>query len=393
MCNFGLSDGLSPSSWQAITLTNNDRVHWRIIYVTRPQWVTGFNYSFMFYFLSSYILSSSSVSWHNGAFFTVRLSRSYYNEVPWQMSCMYICFVLIFDFFFWVCVRFCSQESLINMYVNQMDESHNLGPGAPSINDLNNVLRYFVDDPNNKVRTYSDSLYIPTENVENISSQYPNNFSVFSLNIQSLNSKFDSLLAFLSHLDEKGYNFDAICLQETWLSPKCDTSLFNIPGYHLTYQGKTCSQHSGLISYLLVKFSCSIKDIQVKSELWDEQFIDIYGENLTGKITVGNIYRPPRSNNNNVTLRKFISEIEPVISNIAHKNNCSIITGDFNIDLLQINEIVEIQKYFDLFVTQGFFPKITLPTQPSKYNASLIDQLFCKLNNPKQHLVSCIIQS
>ena len=105
------------------------------------------------------------------------------------------------------------------------------------------------------------------------------------------------------------------------------------------------------------------------------------------------IYRPPRSNNNNVTLRKFISEIEPVISNIAHENNCSITTGDFNIDLLKINERVEIYKYFDLFVTRVFFPKITLPTRPSKYNASLIDQFFCNLNNPKQHLVSCIIQT
>ena len=217
--------------------------------------------------------------------------------------CKYVLFLYLI---FLACVRFCSQESLINKYVNQMDESDNLGPGAPSINDLNNVLRSFVDDPNNEVRTYSDSLYIPTENVENILSQYPNNFSVLSLNIQSLNSKFDSLLAFLSHLDEKGYNFDAICLEETWLSPKCDTSFFNIPGYHLIHQGKTCSQHSGLIIYLSDKFSYSIKDIQVKSELWYGQFIDVYGENLMGKITVGNIYRPPRSNNNNVTLRKFI---------------------------------------------------------------------------------------
>ena len=54
---------------------------------------------------------------------------------------------------------------------------------------------------------------------------------------------------------------------------------------------------------------------------------------------------------------------------------------------------VEIKKYFDLFVTRGFFPKITLPTRPSRYNASLIDQLFCKLNNPKHHLISCIIQT
>ena len=42
---------------------------------------------------------------------------------------------------------------------------------------------------------------------------------------------------------------------------------------------------------------------------------------------------------------------------------------------------------------EDFFQKITLPTRPSKYNTSVIDQLFCKLNNPKQHLVSCIIQT
>ena len=37
-------------------------------------------------------------------------------------------------------------------------------------------------------------------------------------------------------------------------------------------------------------------------------------------------------------------------------NSCHIIiAGDFNIDLLQINERSEFQKYFDLFVTHGFF--------------------------------------
>ena len=170
-----------------------------------------------------------------------------------------------------------------------MDELNNLGSDVPNTDDLNNVLRSFVDDPNNEVRTYSDSLYIPTENVENMLSQYPNNFSLFSLNIQSLNSKFDSLSAFLSHLNEKGYNFDAICLQETWLPPDGDTSLFNIPGYHLIHQGKICSQHSGLIIYLSNKFSYSVKDIEIRSDLWDGQFVDVYGENLNGKITIGNI--------------------------------------------------------------------------------------------------------
>ena len=121
--------------------------------------------------------------------------------------------------------------------------------------------------PNNEVGTYSDSLYIPTKNVENMLSQYPNNLSLLSLKIQSLNSKFDSLSAFLSHLNEKGYNFDVICLQETWLPPDGDTSLFNIPWYHLIHQGKICSQHSGLIMYLSNTFSYSVKDIPIRSDL------------------------------------------------------------------------------------------------------------------------------
>ena len=40
----------------------------------------------------------------------------------------------------------------------------------------------------------------------------------------------------------------------------------------------------------------------VQSDLWDGQFIDVHGENLRGKLTIGDIYRPPRFNNNNSTL-------------------------------------------------------------------------------------------
>ena len=68
-----------------------------------------------------------------------------------------------------------------------------------------------------------------------------------------------------------------------------------------------------------------------------------------------------------------------------------IITGDFNIDLLQINERSEFQKYFDIFVTHGMFPKITVPTRFSKSSAALIDQMFCKLKDPNEHLLFCII--
>ena len=111
------------------------------------------------------------------------------------------------------------------------------------------------------------------------------------------------------------------------------------------------------------------------------------------QIIVGNIYRPPRSNNNNKTIKQFCEELTPVISNIS-KNSCHIIiTGDFNIDLLQINERSEFQKYFDLFVTHGLFPNFTVPTRCCRSSSSLIDQMFCKLKELKHHLTSCVIKS
>ena len=213
------------------------------------------------------------------------------------------------------------------------------------------------------------------------------------MNVQSLNSKFDALLAILSELNDNDIKICAICLQETWLSTDQDASIFNIPGYQWITLGKKCSAHSGLAIYLSDSFSYLIKSVHDDSELWDGMFIEVSGESLCDKIIIGNIYWPPQSDNNNKTIKQFCEELTPVISNIS-KNSCHIIiTGDFNIDLLQINERSEFQKYFDLFVTHGLFPNITVPARCCRSSSSLIDQMFCKLKELKHHLTSCVIKS
>ena len=72
---------------------------------------------------------------------------------------------------------------------------------------------------------------------------------------------------------------------------------------------------------------------------------------------------------------------------------CRRIIGDFNIDLLQINESVKIQIYFDLFCYAWYIPNIIVLTRSAIYDASLIDQLFCKVTNPRQYVFSCLIKS
>ena len=44
----------------------------------------------------------------------------------------------------------------------------------------------------------------------------------FSLNVQSINSKFDSLILFIESLKLNNFESGAICLQETWLEEGAD---------------------------------------------------------------------------------------------------------------------------------------------------------------------------
>ena len=94
-------------------------------------------------------------------------------------------------------------------------------------------------------------------------------FSVLSVNIQSLNSKFDGLMAILSCLEKYDLHFSAVCLQETWLTDSHDVSIFSMPGYRLINAGKSCSECGGLLIYVHDWFSYSIQNITRNSKLWE----------------------------------------------------------------------------------------------------------------------------
>ena len=126
----------------------------------------------------------------------------------------------------------------------RMDNTNNHNLRAPKQDDLNDTLRTYIDGPDNEVKTYSDSLYISIEEIEDVLKQN-DKFSILSLN-----SKYDSLTTLLVQLYEKNLKFKAICVKETQLSAEYDTSIYNIPGYSLIHHGKICSQHYGLIIYL-----------------------------------------------------------------------------------------------------------------------------------------------
>jgi len=58
-----------------------------------------------------------------------------------------------------------------------------------------------------------------------------------------------------------------------------------------------------------------------------------------------------------------------------------VVTGDFNIDLLKLNDRAIVHEYFETFLSNGFIPKITFPTRLTVRSATLIDNIYVKLSD------------
>ena len=49
-------------------------------------------------------------------------------------------------------------------------------------------------------------------------------------------------------------------------------------------------------------------------------------------ISICNIYRPPRNNNNHVSIDSFLLEFSPVIQTLSKISKNVVLAGDFNIN-------------------------------------------------------------
>ena len=195
----------------------------------------------------------------------------------------------------------------------------------------------------------------------------------------------------LGHGGCKGYEFSAICLQETWLSSDFDISLFKIHGYNLISQGKMCSSHGGLAIYISEKFNFSTIDLTINSLIWEGQFIEIANTESNKSLIIGNVYRPP--SNINTLYQDFTNAFIPILEYLQRANCETIITGDVNIDLLKNYNNATLGNYFNSVVAQSFFPQITLATKFSDHNSTLIDNYLCKLKRIYLQSISGVLRS
>ena len=249
--------------------------------------------------------------------------------------------------------------------------------GGNEANDLNNLINQ--PDSNNELDFSTVSQYVTLQNLTKYIPHAIDQISVVTLNCQSLNAKFDQLRAVTHELEvNHSFKFSVILLQETWISGKDpDISLFNLPGYQSFALGASCSSKGGLLCYVCDTIKAKVKLKVDNSRSFECIFIELEGSE-SASVIIGNIYRPPRQNNNDASITNFITEFRPVMQSILKECDNTILAGDFNINLLKVLEREKYAEFLDLMMSFGFAPRITYPTRYAKKSASLIDQIYVR---------------
>ena len=142
-------------------------------------------------------------------------------------------------------------------------------------------------------------------------------------------------------------------------------------------QEKISSKCGGLIIYIDKQFEYKNHLALNMYDHWEGQIVIISGGGLLKTVIIRNIYRPPRMLV--AQINQFINELTLQLQSIGKCKNI-IIAGDYNLNLLKINENNTCSDFFDTMIYQSLFPQITLPSRLSNTNATLIDNLCCKFD-------------
>ena len=199
-------------------------------------------------------------------------------------------------------------------------------------------------------------------------SSNPQSFSALNCNIRSLAANYDNLLQMLSELD---FSFSLIGLSETKLKVDNDyVANVNICGYNFISE-PSISNAGGVRFYIKNNFNYVIRSEFTLSDsnyeaLWIE--IQLVGQS---NIICAVLYRHPNGN-----LDNFMNYVNSTIEKIHHENKQCLIMGDFNIDLLRIDDHSDSENFINTLGSFCFQPQIIQPTRITSHSATLIDNIF-----------------
>ena len=188
------------------------------------------------------------------------------------------------------------------------------------------------------------------------------------LNIALLQFHFEELKILLQMLD---YEFDCIMITETKLQKNINPSInIDIPNYHYFHTPTEASKGGSLIYISNKLISKPRKDLEIyQSRDVESTFSEIIIPN--GKsIIIGCVYK-----HHTINPKDFERLFLPTLQKANKEKKPVLIAGDFNIDLLKMNNDTFTNDYFYQLTNINFMPLITLPTRITTRSKTLIDNI------------------
>ena len=143
--------------------------------------------------------------------------------------------------------------------------------GLTESNSLTHLLNTYATESDEEINILSHSKYYSTTEFGDILKAKAG-FSLLSLNIQSVASKFSKLEKFLDKIEQNSRNpISVIAMQECWLDDsKIDIDNFNLHNYTMWHKNRISpTDHGGLIIYVHNQFQCFDINVNQVSNRWE----------------------------------------------------------------------------------------------------------------------------
>jgi len=199
--------------------------------------------------------------------------------------------------------------------------------------------------------------------------------SLMHLNIRSLVNHFHDLENFLSVIN---FPFDFIALSEIWFKETTIECRFKLPNYNSVFKKGIITNYGGVALYINSAYDYRERDDIITTHC-DSVWVEI--KNGGKLFLVGAVYRSQKHDEN-----IFITEIDQIIVSNRHKYTRILISGDTNLDTLNLNG--NALNYSLMLSGNGFSQLVTIPTRTTAHSSSCIDHILSNAISSNDNVVS-----
>ena len=204
-------------------------------------------------------------------------------------------------------------------------------------------------------------------------------FSIFHLNIHSIEKHLDSLKCLLLMIN---FNFDILTISESKLLLDSPSQIdLTIEGYQSPVSVPTEAMKGGVLLYVREGIDFNPRaDLHIYAPKSIEScFIEIINPGNVANDIVGVLYRHPST----IEPKDFNENyLKILLDKLAKENKDIYLTGDFNFDLIKGSIHPDTSEFIDIMTSYYLLPTISLPTKINKKHDTLIDNIFTSKFNP-----------